>query len=145
MTDSKNRLLIIDDEQDLCEILKSRFEKRGFEVKITHEGVSGLEAARRFCPQCILLDSIIHVGEDSLTFLRKLRSYRDEDSAVEAQIRSGLRDVHQPIFAGHGQAPQDGAVYRAEGVCGQRHPQRDREDRYQRERRGLDQHAKREP
>ena len=86
MTEAK-RLLIIDDEPDICEVLKAKFEKLGFIVSTAFDGAKGLAQVLRDLPDCILLDIRIQIGEDGLTFLRRLRGYRAEDPDQEARIR----------------------------------------------------------
>jgi two-component system, OmpR family, response regulator CpxR len=40
------RLLLVDDDVELCEILTEYFSAEGFEVESAHDGVRGLERAR---------------------------------------------------------------------------------------------------
>ena len=49
----KQKILVIDDEQDLVELLKFNLQKEGYEVAVAYDGFSGLERARR------MLDAII--------------------------------------------------------------------------------------
>ena len=66
------RLLIVDDESEICDFLKSFFEDRDFEV---HSALSGEEAFREvetFRPQVMLLD--IKMGKvDGLSVLKKVK------------------------------------------------------------------------
>lgn len=84
---AKKRILILDDEKDICEILKTRFQKFGFEVLLAHDGKQAFQKVIEGNPDCILLDIRIQGGEDGLTFLRKLRSYRDDNAAVQTRVR----------------------------------------------------------
>ena len=86
MTEAK-RLLIIDDEPDICEVLKAKFEQLGFLASTACDGAKGLEQVLKTPPDCILLDIRIQIGEDGLTFLRRLRGYRSEDPDLEARVR----------------------------------------------------------
>ncbi len=79
-------ILIIDDEKDLCEILKARFEKLGYNVTTAHDGLDGMTRAVEDLPACILLD-VRMPKEDGFTFLRKLRSFRDDDINKEEKVR----------------------------------------------------------
>lgn len=49
-------ILIVDDEEDLCRILSVAFEGAGYAVQAAHDGLDGLEKARRLRPAAILLD-----------------------------------------------------------------------------------------
>src|SRR3989338_3880288 len=50
------RLLIVDDEVEICDFLKSFFEERNYEVKTASSGQAALAAVEQFKPQVILLD-----------------------------------------------------------------------------------------
>lgn len=54
-----NRILIIEDEKELAELLSFNLEKEGFRATIAADGASGLEAAKDFSPDLILLDVMI--------------------------------------------------------------------------------------
>ena len=87
MVESRKHLLIIDDEPDLCKLMEAQLEKMGFEVKPAYDGEKGFQLAVQDTPDCILLD-VRMPREDGLTFLRKLRSYRDDDPAKQQRVRS---------------------------------------------------------
>ena len=52
----KRRILLIEDEKPIADILKYGFEKEGFEVLCAYTGAEGLRAAEEGCPQLVLLD-----------------------------------------------------------------------------------------
>ncbi|MCI8599606.1 MAG: response regulator transcription factor [Lachnospiraceae bacterium] len=52
----QKRILVIEDEKPIAEILKYGFEKEGFEVDCAHSGSSGLVQAEEFEPNLVLLD-----------------------------------------------------------------------------------------
>lgn len=47
---------IIDDEHEVCDILRLFFESRGHRCVISHDGASGLESVRRIRPAAVFLD-----------------------------------------------------------------------------------------
>lgn len=53
------RILIVDDEPDIVEVLKQRLTGAGFEVIIAEDGYMGLETARREKPDLIILDLML--------------------------------------------------------------------------------------
>ena len=55
MSDRK-RILIVDDEKDLVDILKARLEIEGYEILAAYDGQEGLEKAQEEKPDLILLD-----------------------------------------------------------------------------------------
>ena len=50
------RLLIVDDEVEICDFLKSFFEERDYEVATASSGQKALEQVEKFKPNVILLD-----------------------------------------------------------------------------------------
>ena len=51
-----SRVLIVDDDVDLVQILTRALETAGYQVSSTNDPASGMEAARTFRPDIILLD-----------------------------------------------------------------------------------------
>jgi DNA-binding response OmpR family regulator len=67
------RLLLVDDEAEICDFLKSFFEDRNFEVQTALSGEEALRAVETFGPQVMLLD--IKMGSmDGLTVLREVKA-----------------------------------------------------------------------
>jgi len=69
---ARERILLIEDEPDIAEVLQYNLEKEGFEVEIAHRGDSGLEALRRQAPDLILLDLMLP-GVGGLELTRMLK------------------------------------------------------------------------
>lgn len=66
-------ILIIDDEEDFCFFVKANLQQLGpYQVVITTDGESGLKAARRVRPDCILLD-IMMPGMSGFEVLENLK------------------------------------------------------------------------
>lgn len=57
MTDTK--ILVIDDDASLSELLKTYFENEGYDVKLAHDGVEGLNYFKIFEPDMVLLDVML--------------------------------------------------------------------------------------
>jgi DNA-binding response OmpR family regulator len=57
MTDTK--ILIIDGDSNVTEVLKSYFENEGYDVKIATDGMEGLNYFKIFSPDLVLLDVIL--------------------------------------------------------------------------------------
>ncbi len=66
------KLLVVDDEPEICDFLKSFFEDRDFEVQTSLSGEEALRVVETFRPQVMLLD-IKMGGMDGLTVLRKVK------------------------------------------------------------------------
>lgn len=66
------RLLVVDDETEICDFLKSFFEERDFKVATANSGEAALAAVESFQPQVMLLD--IKMGAmDGLSVLKEVK------------------------------------------------------------------------
>jgi adenylate cyclase len=52
----QKKILVIDDEKDICSILKIELEATNFNVKTVLSGKKGLEIVKEFNPDIIILD-----------------------------------------------------------------------------------------
>ena len=82
MTERKRKVLIVEDEVDVRELLRYNFEQEGFEVLQAADGELGLALARRERPALIVLDLMLP-GMDGLEVCRALRS---ADSSAKTPI-----------------------------------------------------------
>lgn len=70
---SKPKILIIEDERSLIEILSYNLANEGFEVLTSCDGTDGLRRAQHALPDLVLLDLMLP-GIDGLQICRQLRS-----------------------------------------------------------------------
>lgn len=70
---TKPRILIIEDERSLQEVLQYNLEKEGFETSVASDGHEGLRKAQAVPPDIILLDLMLPVI-DGLEVCRQLRT-----------------------------------------------------------------------
>lgn len=71
--EGKKRILVVDDEFEICNFVKMFFELRGFDVARAQNGADALAAAQKHSPHIVLLD--VHLsgsGEDGLSLLPKI-------------------------------------------------------------------------
>lgn len=66
------KILVVEDEKEMAEVISSQFKEANFEVGVAYDGVEGLDKALRDHPDLILLD-IILPKMDGMTMLAKLR------------------------------------------------------------------------
>jgi two-component system, OmpR family, alkaline phosphatase synthesis response regulator PhoP len=66
------KVLVVDDDSDILELLQYNLSKEGYEVKTAGDGRKGIEVAKTFHPQLILLD-IMMPGMDGVETCRQLR------------------------------------------------------------------------
>lgn len=67
------KILVIEDEKDLAELLVFNLEKEGFKLLCSYDGISGLEKAKREEPDLIILDLMLPglLGTEICKELRK--------------------------------------------------------------------------
>ncbi len=74
MLASRQRVLVVEDDQKTASIIKAYLEKDSYAVTLAHDGEEGLEAARRNAPDLVVLDLLLP-GLNGLTVCRALRAY----------------------------------------------------------------------
>ncbi len=101
---SKRKILLIDDEQDILDILSFNLEKEGYEVSTASNGVEGIEKAKEVIPDLILLDVMMPEkdGIETCQDLRKIKelqrtlivflSARGEEFSQLAGYQAGAND-----------------------------------------------------
>ncbi|MDH3494578.1 MAG: response regulator, partial [Acidobacteriota bacterium] len=68
-----DKILIIDDDEDLCELVGEYLEVEGFEVDSVHDGAEGLSRALASQHDLIILDVMLP-SKNGFDVLRDLRS-----------------------------------------------------------------------
>ena len=66
------KLLIIDDDPNICEMLRLYFENEGYKVKTAYDGMEGLSYFKVFEPDLVLLD-IMMPRKDGWQVCREIR------------------------------------------------------------------------
>jgi DNA-binding response OmpR family regulator len=59
MANKKKKLLIVEDEKDLVEMVKFRLEASGYEATTAYDGQEGLDKAHKEKPDLIILDIML--------------------------------------------------------------------------------------
>jgi two-component system phosphate regulon response regulator PhoB len=70
---AKPRILIIEDERGLTEVLSYNLQREGYEVLLAHDGQEGLRKAQMQLPDLVLLDLMLPTM-DGLDVCRELRA-----------------------------------------------------------------------
>ena len=73
---SHAKVLVIDDEADLSDLLNYALGAAGFEVTVAATGSSALQTTQRWAPDVILLDVMLP-DEDGFALFPKLRAVTD--------------------------------------------------------------------
>lgn len=69
---TKQEVLIVEDEESLAQMYKTKFEREGYQVIVAVDGAVGLELAVKNQPDIILLD-IILPQKDGFMVLKELK------------------------------------------------------------------------
>ena len=72
-----SELLLIDDDQELCELLTSWLSQEGFQVRACHDGLSARKALADSAPAAVVLDVMLPDGS-GLELLKQLRNDHPE-------------------------------------------------------------------
>lgn len=72
MAKHNQKILVVDDEADILELLKYNLSKEGYDVKTASDGIKGVEVAKSFVPELILLD-IMMPKQDGVETCRQIR------------------------------------------------------------------------
>jgi two-component system, OmpR family, alkaline phosphatase synthesis response regulator PhoP len=75
------KVLVVDDEQDIVQIIKYNLEANGYEVETASNGVDALETAAKFKPGLILLD-IMMPHKDGIQTCIELRAKPEFDETI---------------------------------------------------------------
>ena len=66
------KLLIVDDDPNICDLLKLYFENEGYKVKTANDGIEGVSAFKLYEPDLVLLD-IMMPKKDGWQVCREIR------------------------------------------------------------------------
>src|SRR5512139_4209967 len=93
MSDRRSRVLIVDDEKDICDIVFRMLEAEGFAPIVAHDGETALEMIRRGMPDLVVSD-VRMPKMDGMELLR----------------RAKMLDANLPVIIITGWGGIDGAV-----------------------------------
>lgn len=87
----KKKILFVDDEPVVATLMKNRIASRGFLVETANDGVSGLEKAKTWQPDFILLD-VIMPGMDGYETCRRLKAMK-ETAHIPVVLFTAVQDT----------------------------------------------------
>ena len=93
---SKPRILIIEDERDLCEVLTYNLHKEGCETLVAHDGQEGLRKAQMHLPDVILLDLMLP-RLDGLEVCRQIRAGKQTRGIPIIMLTAKGEEVDQVV------------------------------------------------
>jgi two-component system, OmpR family, response regulator len=93
------RVLVVDDEPSLAELLGSVLRYEGWEIRTAADGASAVRVAREFEPDAVVLD-IMLPDFDGLEVLRRLRASQPSVCVLFLTARDAVEDRINGITAG---------------------------------------------
>lgn len=90
-TKPEARILVVDDEVNIVELLSVSLKFQGFEVSTATNGAQALDRAREARPDAVILD-VMMPGMDGFGVLRRLRSDGIDAPALFLTARDSLQD-----------------------------------------------------
>lgn len=74
-----NKILIVDDESHMLELLRYNFKKEGYEVAVASDGAEGVESVKKEKPDLIISD-VMMPRMDGIEFCKALREKEETNS-----------------------------------------------------------------
>lgn len=89
---AKDRILVIDDEKDILDLVEYNLKQNGYKVSCVATGEEALEAARSFNPDLILLDLMLP-GVDGFDVCKELKSQSDTAEIPVVMLTAKSEDI----------------------------------------------------
>ena len=89
-----NKILLVDDDKDVLEILSYNLSKEGFEVEKATDGIIALQKAKKFLPDLIILD-VMMPNMDGMETCEKLREISDLNDVIITFLTARSEDYSQ--------------------------------------------------
>lgn len=100
LANRKLKLLIVDDEHKICDLLAKHFTLKGFEARTVYRGNEALVIARQFQPDVVLLDFLMP-GLDGMDTFKELKqmdspprvlmiSAADQEETIQGALDLGV-------------------------------------------------------
>lgn len=91
----KTTIVVIDDEIEICNYLKTLINQYGYHAEIAISGMEGLKIVRRMRPALVILD-VVMPDMDGLEVLKQIRADGTDTSVV---MLSGHRQTSTVVVA----------------------------------------------
>ncbi|AWB92998.1 response regulator transcription factor [Aeromicrobium chenweiae] len=93
------RVLVVDDELNIAELLQMALRYEGWEVQVAHTGRKAVAIAKDFGPDAIVLD-IMLPDYDGMEVLRKVRAFAPQVPVLFLTARDSVEDRVAGLTAG---------------------------------------------
>ena len=88
------KILIVDDDENICEVIKMYLETTGYNVKVAHDGKAAKEEFVNFSPNLVVLDMMLP-GIDGMEVLKWIR----KDSNVQVIMLTDKGETFDKVLA----------------------------------------------
>lgn len=88
---SDKKILVVDDEQIICEILKEEFSNHGATVSIAENGIEAFNLLKESAFDILVTDIRMPKG-DGISLLKKIKNEMP-DTKLKIFVRSGFNDL----------------------------------------------------
>ncbi len=93
---AKRKILIVEDDKSLAEVLEYNLAREGFEVHMAHNGQEGLTKAQLLSPELIILDVMLP-GLDGMEVCRRLRAHKVTQDALILMLTAKSEETDQIV------------------------------------------------
>src|SRR5256885_15738148 len=100
----RKRILIVDDERDLVELIGMNLQRNGFDILTAHDGPTGLDIARKQSPDIVILD-VMMPGLSGRDVTMALKS--DPDTATNPILMLTAKTEETDIIVGRSMGADD--------------------------------------
>jgi two-component system OmpR family response regulator len=90
-TASTTKVLVVDDEANIADLIKARLEFQDFDVRTANDGPTALQIAKDFRPDAYILD-VMMPGMDGFTVLTRLRESGDDAPVLFLTAKDAVDD-----------------------------------------------------
>lgn len=85
------KILIIEDEQDLREIIRESLEKEQYIVETAHDFISGIDKIGSYDYDCVLIDIMLPNGS-GLDLVREIKKLRKKEAVIIISAKDAVDD-----------------------------------------------------
>jgi|SRR5688572_16433338 two-component system OmpR family response regulator len=93
------RVLVVDDETNIAELISMALRYEGWEVRAAHTGTKAVSAAKEFRPDAVVLDMMLP-DFDGLEVLRRMRTSQTDIPVLFLTARDSVEDRVAGLTAG---------------------------------------------
>jgi DNA-binding response OmpR family regulator len=94
------KVLVIDDDPDISNLLKHFLGGKGREVLVASDGAHGMESFRKHQPDLVILDVMMPNGPDGWFVLQKMRDQSPETPIIMLTGKDAKTDTARGLLAG---------------------------------------------